>query len=127
MVGSFKLKSPLGRSYSLNLGDVRRAKEILHSLGYYAIPDYGLTEFPDESLFEGIERFQSDFGLRRDGVMKPGGETETALNHLLGRRRVRNGQSKINAERLFGLFDRFSNNDPRDRKCQATGTCDNIL
>lgn len=69
--------------------------------------------------------------MRSDGVMKPGGETEAALNGVLGRQSARADRSKIHAERLFGLFDRFvspgfHDEDPRDGKCRATGTCDNI-
>jgi len=83
MYVSYKLKSPLGRSYNANLDDVRKTKEILHRLGYYAIPTYGLTAYPDDALFKGIENFQKDYRLRQDGVMTPGGETETTLRAIL--------------------------------------------
>ena len=130
MSGFFNLKKTLGRDYNVDLGDVRRAKQALRGLGFYKMPDHGLTEYPDESLFEGIEDFQQTYGLRRDGVMKPKGETEAALNHVLNRKRVQGGRKAVNSERLFGLFDRFSSpdfhDDPRDFKCRATGTCDNI-
>jgi len=39
----------------------------------------GLTEFSDRNLFDGIKSFQRRRGLKIDGVMKPGGETERAI------------------------------------------------
>lgn len=87
MFAPFKLKSSLGRSYNVDLGDIRRTKEALHTLGYYAIPSYGLTEYPDDLLFSGIETFQRAHGLQRDGIMHPGGETEKALRARLASKR----------------------------------------
>jgi len=72
MFSQFKLKFPLGRFYSVDVTDVRRTKKALRKLGYYGTPDHGLTEYPDERLFKGIESFQSDNGLETDGLMKPG-------------------------------------------------------
>lgn len=57
MLKSFNLKSPLGPSYDVNPGDVRRAKQALHELGYYRLPKHGLTEYPDDALFKGISLF----------------------------------------------------------------------
>jgi len=132
MSQSFELQSPLGRSYETDPGDVRRTKQALHGLGYYRIPAHGLTDYPDRSLFKGIEMFQRDYGLRRDGIIKPGGETEAVLNHVLSRHSVRGDPSKLNSERLFGLFDRFTapefhgDGGAESTRCCATGTCDNI-
>ena len=79
MFGPFKLKSPLGRDYNVDLDDTLRTKAALRGIGYYQPPKHGLNKFPDDLLFKGIERFQSDHGLRKDGVIKPGGETERTL------------------------------------------------
>ncbi|MEO5337229.1 MAG: peptidoglycan-binding protein [Magnetospirillum sp. WYHS-4] len=125
-----RLKSTLGRPYNVSLDDVVPVKRVLQGLGYYAIPSYGITPYPDEPLFQGIERFQRDNNLRVDGIMKPGGPTESTLNHVFTRRFARDGGSRVNSQRLFSLFDRFSaadpEDDPRDGKCRATGTCENI-
>jgi hypothetical protein len=43
-----------------------------------------MTPYPDEPLFEAIENFQGDLRLRRDGVMKPEGETAMALGEVVG-------------------------------------------
>jgi len=79
MVGLIKLKSPIGRSYNMDTQDVLNAKRVLRELGYYEEPEHGITRYPDTLLVRGIEGFQRDRGLRLDGVMKPGGETEAAL------------------------------------------------
>ena len=51
----------------------------LERLGYYERPEWGLGDFTDDRLFEGVRRFQKDNGLTVDGVMNPGGETERSL------------------------------------------------
>ncbi len=84
MISPFGLNSTLGRSYNGDLNDTRRAKKAFRNIGYFATPPYGLTEYPDEPLFKAIETFQSDNGLRRDGIMKPKGETATTLGKHLG-------------------------------------------
>ena len=85
MYDLFKLKSPIGRSYNTDPDDVRKTKKALSGLGYYEEPDFGITPYPDASMMDGLENFQRDFGLRLDGVMKPGGETAQMLgsaNHI---------------------------------------------
>ena len=83
MFDYFRLSSPLGRSYATDPNDVHKTKTALNGLGYYDEPDHGFTDYPDESLFSGIETFQGDRGLKKDGVMKPGGETERTLSDIL--------------------------------------------
>jgi hypothetical protein len=77
-----RLRSTLGRSYNASLDDVEPVKKALNGLGYYPIPGYGMTPYPDEFMFQGIERFQRNNGLQVDGIMKPGGETERTLNEV---------------------------------------------
>ena len=62
--------------------DVLEVKQRLNALGHYEIPIYGMTRYPDHRLFEGIKSFQRDQNLTVDGYMKPGGETEDALNQI---------------------------------------------
>lgn len=66
--------------------DVLNVKRALNRMGFYDVPDYGMTPYPDGAMFEGIQRFQRANGLRVDGVMVRGGETERAMNALLNRR-----------------------------------------
>lgn len=89
MFGPFRLKLPLGRSYNVDPDDTIRAKRTFKDLGYYKTPKYGLTRYPDESLFAGIESFQRDNGLKRDGIMKPAGETAARLGDVMARREQR--------------------------------------
>ncbi|MAN80988.1 MAG: hypothetical protein CMM77_13085 [Rhodospirillaceae bacterium] len=83
MISPFKLNATLGRSYNADPDDTLRAKKVLKSLGLFETPSYGITEFPDAALFKGIEGFQERHGLRRDGIMKPEGETATKLGQVL--------------------------------------------
>lgn len=84
MFDFFKLKSPIGRSYNTDPGDVVKTKKALNSLGDYDEPAHGITPYPDTSLIRGIEEFQRDNGLRIDGVMKPDGETMWMLGSVIG-------------------------------------------
>jgi hypothetical protein len=59
------------------------AKSAFKKLGYYETPSYGLTPYPDQTLFDGIRTFQKDKRLTTDGYMLPGGETEQSVNSLL--------------------------------------------
>lgn len=74
------LKRPLAADSAADEDDVLSVKKNLNRSGYYDEPDYGMTPYPDKPLFDGIRTFQKDNDLTIDGVMNPGGETETALN-----------------------------------------------
>ena len=84
MFSPFKLNATLGRSYNADLDDTLRTKKALNKIGLFETPSYGMTEYPDEPLFQGIEKFQERHGLQKDGIMKPGGETATKLGQVLG-------------------------------------------
>lgn len=70
--------------------DILWVKEALRRLGRY---NHGGAPHPyiDRTLNEAILNYQRDRGLRRDGYLAPGGETECALcvelARLLGRAR----------------------------------------
>ncbi|PZO85387.1 MAG: hypothetical protein DI626_07555 [Micavibrio aeruginosavorus] len=74
------IKDPLGADYNMNLEDVFKVKKILQDKGYYKVPDYGLTPYPDTRLFIAIKAFQKDNNLKIDGVISPNGQTIKALN-----------------------------------------------
>lgn len=90
---AFRLKSTLSPSVSVGLSDAHNAKDVFRSLGYYKPPKHGMTDIPDNALFEGIKQFQSDNSLKRDGVMKPGGETEQAIGKILEKEHRRDTNS----------------------------------
>jgi len=76
------LASTVSRSHRLDLDDVLKTKKALQDRGYYEEPDYGMTPYSDERMFDGIRAFQKDNGLRVDGVMHPDGETVQAMNKV---------------------------------------------
>jgi ABC-type glycerol-3-phosphate transport system substrate-binding protein len=75
-----KLNKAVGSSYLVDLNDIKPVKAALHKLGYYNPPKWGITEIPDKAMMDGIKSFQKDNDLQVDGIMRPEGETETALN-----------------------------------------------
>ncbi len=123
MFAPFKLRSTLSRNANADPDDTRRTKKALDQIGYFETPSYGMTEYPDEPMFKGIEDFQRDQGLNRDGIMKPNGETAKALEKKVGKQTQRNGvnvPAKPQATKtrsafgLFGEFGKRRTNQPRD-------------
>ena len=78
-----KLKSTIGRNYGVEADDTLSMKNIMRRLGHYETPDYGMTPFPDEPMFEGIRGFKKAKGLAVDGVVEPQGPTARALGEAL--------------------------------------------
>ncbi|WP_170827058.1 peptidoglycan-binding domain-containing protein, partial [Magnetovibrio blakemorei] len=97
MFDFFKLKSPIGRSYNTDPDDVRKTKKVLNTFGYYDEPAHGITEYPDGAMISGIESFQKDNGLKKDGVMKPGGETERTIGSMISGQLQKTERSKAAA------------------------------
>ena len=85
MPSPLRLKRTLDPSSNVDLDDVIVAKRSLSRLGHYEVPDFGLTRFPDESLFEGIKSFQRVTGLKVDGIAKPDGPTIQTLGQRVSR------------------------------------------
>ena len=76
----------LGESVSstyANLDDTPKIKLGLQKLGYYNKPKYGMNEFPDTPMFEGITKFQKDNNLKVDGKINPDGETLKFMNNQI--------------------------------------------
>ncbi len=76
---NFKLNGPVGADFNHDPDDVKNAKQALNDLGFFKTPKYGMTPYPDQPLFDGIRGFQKAHGLKVDGIMKPGGETERIM------------------------------------------------
>lgn len=114
MFNPFKLKSTLGRSYNVDLDDSFRTKKVLKKLDLFEIPSYGITEFPDEPLFRGIEKFQERYGLTRDGIMKPDGETAKKLRQVLAEKDSFDSQLIPNALGLTADIGPDRKNRPHD-------------
>jgi hypothetical protein len=127
-----KLKRPMDEYTSVDLSDIVPTKRALKQLGYYQPPiGNELGAWVDNNLFDGIRRFQRDNRLRVDGVMKPGGPTETAINRQLSGNAPSHGP--INARSLLDQFNRYTSKDfyakrnygfSESTQCCATGTID---
>ncbi|MBF0246693.1 MAG: peptidoglycan-binding protein [Alphaproteobacteria bacterium] len=81
----FKLNRMLSESSSAHPEDVLNTKTALTRLGFYQPPEWGITDFPDRAMFNGVREFQNANGLKVDGVMKQGGPTENAFQQLAQR------------------------------------------
>jgi hypothetical protein len=90
------LLRPVGNGRDNEQEDVLGVKHAMRTLGRYAAPDYGVTGYIDRPLDRAIRNYQADRGVRVDGYLSPGGETERELDTdltLLGglRRRIGEG------------------------------------
>ena len=79
-----KIKTTIRQdSANNNPDDVIKVKQALTEAGYYKVPQYGLTPYPDKQLYQAINSFQTSNNLKTDGVIKPNGETLARLNKTL--------------------------------------------
>lgn len=84
----FYLTASVGSQYGGSRPhDVVRIRRALDETGYGRSPDNPSTRY-DRSIYDNIVGFQDDFGLKKDGYLKSGGPTETALNLALDARRA---------------------------------------
>lgn len=81
------LRDSVGNGRTNHPDDLRWVKEALRLMGRYSGGEN--APYIDRALVQAIEGYQRDCGLRRDGVLEPGGETECTLcveiSRLLGR------------------------------------------
>lgn len=78
------IKKTIGANYNAEGEDVLRVKSLLNNHGFYEIPSYGLTPYPDGELFRSIKSFQENMGLKVSGVIRPEDKTDKFLDKLLG-------------------------------------------
>lgn len=78
-INDFRVKKTIGSSWNVDEDDVVKTKTALKKTGDYKAPEWGVTGYPDQSMFDGLKSFQKREGLQVDGVMKPGGPTEKRL------------------------------------------------
>ena len=79
----FQLKGLVARNVGLGPEDTVLTKRALNRLGFYQVPDYSLTPWPDGGMFRAIESFRARIRLKVDGDMAPGEETEARLGRTL--------------------------------------------
>lgn len=81
----FRVKKTIGSSWNVDEEDVVKTKTALKKTGDYKMPEWGVTGYPDQNMFDGLKSFQKREGLQVDGVMKPGGPTEKRLAQKMKR------------------------------------------
>ncbi len=81
----FNLNKDVATSSAVAEEDMIPLKTYLKKFGAYDAPSYGMTEYPDNELFEGIKTYQRKNNLTVDGTMKKDGETITSMNKELSR------------------------------------------
>ncbi|MFQ5972866.1 MAG: peptidoglycan-binding domain-containing protein, partial [Alphaproteobacteria bacterium] len=79
----FVLNREVAPDAPLDETDALNVKKALSRLGHYEIPDFGLSPYPDNALFDGLEAFQRRNGLTVDRVMRPNGRTARKLGKAL--------------------------------------------
>ncbi len=94
MTRTFKLNHTIAENVNARPKDVLSAKRYLYDMGYYEPPQWGITEFPDHALIDAIRNFQRAYGLRIDGVMKPGGESEETIQKIHTQARTLQGMGR---------------------------------
>lgn len=83
MFSTFRLKKAISPNHVVDPDDTTRAKTALARLGFYRVPEWGITPFVDSPMMDSITAFQKANGLEVDGLMKPGGETERTIDHAI--------------------------------------------
>lgn len=78
------INKTVGVNYKSNPNDVLVLKKALKDIGYYKVPEYGLTPYVDEYLFSSLKKFQKDNKLKVDAIAGPDGETMATINKILG-------------------------------------------
>jgi len=91
---TFKLNHTIAENVNARPKDVLSAKRYLYDMGYYEPPQWGMTEFPDRALIDAIRNFQRAYGLREDGIMKPGGESEETIQKIHAQARRLQGMGR---------------------------------
>ena len=107
------LSAPVGYGLDNKTQDIAATKRKLHELGFYKPRDTGVGDDFDAGFDAAIQNFQSRAGLRVDGVMKPGGETERNIEAY----RTGEGfeaQPLPSATRLKGSVGAGGKNAPED-------------
>ncbi len=78
-----QLSRRVGRDIAVGEADTTAVKSALQRMGLYEEPSYGMTPYPDDRMFEGIESLQARLGLEVTGTIRPGGAEEQALSAAL--------------------------------------------
>lgn len=92
------LMSPISARHSIDPNDIMVTKRSLQRFGHYEPWDGQLNENTDNELFDGIEIFQKERGLKVDGIIQPDGETALEFGRLLAPNTPKVGLSVAGAD-----------------------------
>lgn len=115
------LNGSVGNNLQNNPEDVRSIKKNLKTIGYYNEEfDNGYLTRPMDIA---IRNFQTDFGLKVDGKLYPGGETEREITNKLNDRRtdantIFNQKNDVIRQNGFGIGQDTSTKTFKERKIQ---------
>lgn len=109
------LKGSVGSMMQNDGDDVVRVKDALHQTGYRAKP--AQNGIIDQDTDDAIRTFQREKGLKVDGYLMPGGETEKSINATLNNMdvvdspiiKMRKDREKSLVENTNALFEIRSN------------------
>ena len=79
METTFPLKRPVGLGQEPDDDDIINLKFTLNRLGFFDLPDHGITPMPEPAVTKAIKKFQTVNALDVDGTVKPGGATARAI------------------------------------------------
>ncbi len=127
---SSRLSGGVGNDEDNNEQDVKTARENLNKAGYEA-GDNG-SGILDRDLDTATKSFQRDNGLKIDGIIRPNGETEQALNTIVKRKTGQSKEVKGKDNNFFpempkSLKLQSSIGDGRENKVEDIGLLENIL
>lgn len=76
-----ELSKPFAANSRVDEFDVRQIKKALNRLGYYTpYEKIGITDIPDQAIFDALKNFQRDHGLNPTGSAKPKDDTIEHVN-----------------------------------------------
>jgi len=70
----------IGQNYRSTETDILTVKNKLSKMGFYELPEYGLTPYADKKLYDAIKSFQQANEIKASGIIRPGDKTDKALN-----------------------------------------------
>jgi hypothetical protein len=96
------LKNSVGNMMHNDEDDVTRVKNALHETGYSAKP--AQNGIIDQETDDTIRKFQREKGLKVDGYLMPGGETEKSINESILEKNLNKIDLDEDGASEFGAF-----------------------
>ena len=59
----FALNSTIASDSNMDRDDILKTKKALNQVGHFPVPDWGLTDFAEPSMIDGVKSYQKANGL----------------------------------------------------------------